>query len=310
MPDASQPKAFISHATEDKARFVTEFATALRAGGIDAWVDEWEIQAGDSLVDKVFAHGIDRASVFVVVISDVSVTKPWVREELDAGMVRRISAGTKVIPVLLDDVPVPAALQHLRYVSVPRLGFAGAVEDVRASVFGLAVAPPLGPVPGYTRRLPQLVPDPVDDVVLSVIVEIILERGRTSIGPAELLERLPDDGLTLDLVSEAIGSLQEQGIILTERSFGGETVEKLRPRHWLRAISARGTDVDELHDQLLVHLANTGGSDGFDATDQPTVEALLDVLHSEGLIQRPEYNLGGAAWVTVTVAGQRRARQI
>jgi len=43
MPDASQPRAFVSHATEDKARFVTQFATALRAGGIDAWVDEWEI---------------------------------------------------------------------------------------------------------------------------------------------------------------------------------------------------------------------------------------------------------------------------
>jgi len=248
--------------------------------------------------------------VFVVVLSDVSIAKPWVREELDAGMVRRISAGTKVIPVLLDDVRVPAALQHLRYVSVPRLGFAGAVDDVRASVFGFAVAPPLGPVPGYTRRLPQLVHDPVDDAVLTAIVDIILEQGRTSIGSAELLERLPEDGLTLDLVSEAISSLREQGIITTHRTFGGETVEKLRPRHWLRAISARGSDVDELHDRLLVHVANTGGSAGFDAADQPTVEALLDVFHGEGLIQRPQYNLGGAAWVTVTVAGQRRARQI
>ena len=227
MPDATPPRAFISHATEDKARFVTQFATALRAGGIDAWVDEWEIQAGDSLVDKVFTHGIDRARVFVVVLSDASISKPWVREELDAGMVRRISAGTKVIPVLLDDVHVPAALQHLRYVSVPRLGLAGAVEDVRASVFGLTVAPPIGPAPKYARRLPQLVPDPVDDAVLAAIVDIILERGRTSIGSAELLERLPEDGLTLDLVSEAIGSLREQSIIITERTFGGENCREV-----------------------------------------------------------------------------------
>lgn len=114
MSDAAQPRAFVSHATEDKDRFVIRFATELRSRGVDAWVDEWEIRAGDSLVDKVFAHGIDRVSVFIVVLSEISITKPWVREELDAGMVRRIGAGTKVIPVLLDEVSVPAALQHLR----------------------------------------------------------------------------------------------------------------------------------------------------------------------------------------------------
>ncbi len=32
------PKVFISHASEDKARFVTEFATKLRENGVDAWL--------------------------------------------------------------------------------------------------------------------------------------------------------------------------------------------------------------------------------------------------------------------------------
>ena len=48
------PKVFASHASEDKERFVLDFATKLRSKGIDTWVDRWEINPGDSLVDKIF----------------------------------------------------------------------------------------------------------------------------------------------------------------------------------------------------------------------------------------------------------------
>ncbi len=73
------PKAFLSHATEDKQRFAVPLATALRGKGVDVWLDQWEMKAGDSLVRKVFT-GIEDASVFIVVLSEISVTKPWVLE--------------------------------------------------------------------------------------------------------------------------------------------------------------------------------------------------------------------------------------
>ena len=41
------PKVFISHASADKARFVTGLAEKLRANGVDAWLDSWEMQPGD-----------------------------------------------------------------------------------------------------------------------------------------------------------------------------------------------------------------------------------------------------------------------
>ncbi len=54
----SAPRAFISHASEDHD-FVEHLATRLRQDhGIDAWVDNWEMLPGDSLVSKVFAEGI------------------------------------------------------------------------------------------------------------------------------------------------------------------------------------------------------------------------------------------------------------
>jgi len=40
ISDLANPKIFISHASDDKNRFVTGFATRLRENGVDAWVDE------------------------------------------------------------------------------------------------------------------------------------------------------------------------------------------------------------------------------------------------------------------------------
>ena len=53
------PKVFLSHASEDKPRFVDNFAQRLRADGVDAWLDTWEILPGDSFVDKIFEEGLN-----------------------------------------------------------------------------------------------------------------------------------------------------------------------------------------------------------------------------------------------------------
>jgi len=84
----SNTKVFISHASEDKERFVIDFATKLRKIGIDAWLDKWEMLPGDSLVDKIFEEGIKDAEAFIVILSKNSILKPWVREELNAGFVK------------------------------------------------------------------------------------------------------------------------------------------------------------------------------------------------------------------------------
>ena len=50
--DPIPPKAFLSHASEDKDRFVQGLAERLRVAGVDAWFDEWEIKGGDSLLSS------------------------------------------------------------------------------------------------------------------------------------------------------------------------------------------------------------------------------------------------------------------
>lgn len=117
------PKVFISHASEDKDRFVLDFAKKLCEHGIDPWVDKWEILPGDSIVDKIFEEGIGQAQAIIVILSKYSVNKRWVQEELNAGLVKRIQKGSRLIPIVLDieEEQIPQALKSIIWVKIQDL---------------------------------------------------------------------------------------------------------------------------------------------------------------------------------------------
>jgi hypothetical protein len=98
------PLAFLSHASEDKSTFAEPLGRELARRGVQPWLDKWEIRPGDSLVQKLFDEGLARSQAVIVIVSALSVSKPWVREELDSATVRRITGGTRLIPVRLDEV--------------------------------------------------------------------------------------------------------------------------------------------------------------------------------------------------------------
>jgi len=113
------PKVFLSHASEDKERFVLGFATKLRDSGVDVWLDKWEMLPGDSLVEKIFEEGLKKAQAVIIILSLNSVNKPWVKEELNISVVNKISKGTKIIPVVIDHCEVPESLKSTIWERIP-----------------------------------------------------------------------------------------------------------------------------------------------------------------------------------------------
>jgi hypothetical protein len=57
------PRAFISYSHVDRP-MAESLATRLRGQGIDPWFAEWEIAPGDSLVQRIFEHGLKDANSF------------------------------------------------------------------------------------------------------------------------------------------------------------------------------------------------------------------------------------------------------
>ena len=75
-------KVFISHSSKDHD-FVMLLAEKLRKDLIDIWVDEWELQVGDSIVQKI-DEGIKKSSFLIIVFSKYSIKSNWVLRELSS----------------------------------------------------------------------------------------------------------------------------------------------------------------------------------------------------------------------------------
>lgn len=88
---------FLSYAGEDRA-LAKLIAEKLTSSGINTWWAEWEINAGDSLRQRI-DEGLASCTHFLVLLSPNSRSKPWVNQEMDAGLVRRLQQHCKFIPL-------------------------------------------------------------------------------------------------------------------------------------------------------------------------------------------------------------------
>ena len=276
---------FLSHASEDKERLVLDFAKRLRARGVDVWLDRWEMRPGDSLVRKIFTDGIDQADFFMVVISMASVDEPWVQEELDAGVVRKINGSCRLIPVVLDGAPVPPALTHLLYVDVDRLGIEASIAEVLRVVFGGNLKPPIGEPPSYVTRQPRYLSDPIDDMVAERVMEAL--RADRMTRSEELRESLKEAGVEPEQVDESVAALEEKGLISVSHYFGGTyLISRIAPAFWLEAEAKNGVDVDRATALILARLVNDGYLDprGLADIHELTARSVIELAEERGLL--------------------------
>lgn len=108
-------QTFISHNIRDK-EIAREIAIFLAAENINVWFDEWEIAAGDSIIEKIEA-GLQDCSNFLILWSQHSAKSNWVRRELSSALMQAIQAGRlRVIPIVLDDTLLPPLIADYRYI--------------------------------------------------------------------------------------------------------------------------------------------------------------------------------------------------
>src|ERR671918_122425 len=105
---------FISYSSKDRA-FVDKLARHLVRAKTHVWVDAWELNVGDSLVQKI-QDAIKSASALLVVLSKASVESEWCRRELSAGLIRELDERrVLVLPLLLEDCDIPMFLREKKY---------------------------------------------------------------------------------------------------------------------------------------------------------------------------------------------------
>jgi hypothetical protein len=314
------PKVFISHAGEDKP-FVREFAKRLRDNGVDAWVDEWEILPGDKLIDKIFEQGIGQCDAFLIVLTQNSVKKPWVVEELDAALVKRIEQQTKIIPIRIHDCEVPVALRATAWIKIdPKSDYDTELHKVLSSIFGVTAKPPIGERPTLFREAYTVGDYSLEETrILEFIVKQQWEKNYDYIDVTQFRDAFSD--LPPEVINDAIEVFESDGLVKVHRAMGTAPFTfsflELRPFGWVQYASYfLDIDTEADIDSVLAFVSSEGAVSGSVISQKLDMEPVrvnmaVDYLESLGYV-RCLRTMGCAPYtfteVEATAQGRRALR--
>lgn len=115
---ATQPKGsknlFLCHASSDKWMINRIHADLVRVGH-SAWLDQFEINVGDSIVEKIEA-ATAKADALILFLSKSAMASAWVSREWQSAVARWLSGGNvRVFPVLLEECDRPSILADIKF---------------------------------------------------------------------------------------------------------------------------------------------------------------------------------------------------
>ncbi|MFS1430137.1 TIR domain-containing protein [Vibrio splendidus] len=107
-------KIFISYNHQDK-KYSELIASSLLDAGHDVFKDTLKLKAGDNIVEKI-DQGVSEADVLIVLISKNALNSKWIMHEVSAMAMRDFSnKNKKIIPIKLDNSPMPSYLMNYLY---------------------------------------------------------------------------------------------------------------------------------------------------------------------------------------------------
>lgn len=105
---------FLSHSHKDKY-YARRLGKYLSNRGIKVWIDEAELDIGESLTEKI-AAAIDEVDFVGVILTKNSVASNWVKKEVSLAMTREINHKKVIIlPILHGSCEVPKSLKDKIY---------------------------------------------------------------------------------------------------------------------------------------------------------------------------------------------------
>ena len=126
---------FISHSHADKKRFVESFVNALISRGLNIWYDSRDLRVGESFWDRIGTE-VDRSMFVIVVLSKNSLRSAGVGEELRIARLQNVSR-VKVLPILIDELPIESLPPDLRARQVLRFPLPSARRGFETALEGL-----------------------------------------------------------------------------------------------------------------------------------------------------------------------------
>lgn len=125
----AKPDIFISHSSRDKAAAV-RLAKTLNYCAIDVWLDDWELEVGQSLTDEI-AKAMDEARYIAILITENYNQTVWTKTEYKKALARELKEQRAVmLPLIVGKANIPEFLEDKVYIDLRDEYFCGIVKLV------------------------------------------------------------------------------------------------------------------------------------------------------------------------------------
>lgn len=106
----AKPDIFISHSSRDKAAAL-HLATTLKCCAIDVWLDDWELEVGQSLTDEI-AKAMDDSRFIAILITETYNKTVWTKTEYKKALAREQKEDrTVMLPLIVGEAQIPDFLE-------------------------------------------------------------------------------------------------------------------------------------------------------------------------------------------------------
>ena len=225
------PKAFLSYSFDDR-NIAERIARTLMASGIDVWWAEWEMKAGDSLRQRI-DEGLTGCTHFLVLLTAGSLQKPWVNQEMDAGLVRRIDGQARFIALRsgLSASDLPPLLSGMLSPAIEDADFDASIRNLVNDIHGLSRKPLLGKGPTATE-----LPSTGYSKVATGIAKVMVEQSKRALfgDPQKGVEELSSIvGVSEEDVEDALHEIRDMVTVSHGRVLAKSSLFSTFDKHFM-----------------------------------------------------------------------------
>jgi hypothetical protein len=120
----AKPDVFISHSSRDRAAAL-DLAMTLNFCAIDVWLDDWELELGQSLTDGI-GKAMDVSRFIAILITENYNKTVWTKTEYKKALAREQKEGrTVMLPLIIGEAQIPDFLEDKLYIDLRKEYFSG-----------------------------------------------------------------------------------------------------------------------------------------------------------------------------------------
>jgi hypothetical protein len=125
----AKPDIFISHSSRDKVAALN-LAITLNFCSIDVWLDDWELEVGQSLTDEI-AKAMDVSRFIAILITENYNKTVWTKTEYKKALAReQKEKRTIMLPLIVGEAQIPDFLEDKIYIDLRTEYFSGITKLV------------------------------------------------------------------------------------------------------------------------------------------------------------------------------------